>query len=574
MRRVTIFSIWLPTLLSVQAIATFWVVGVLLSNANLVIGQTTAATPSSNKSSSNGPVATEPIDLADRRELFVDEFLLDRIAGLEFKLHLPTPREIVLDYTHNSPWDGTTSGYPTIFRDGEIIRMYYMAVNVISANGKDIVPRPIVACYAESTDGVHWKRPTLGLIEYEGSRENNIVWSGPNLDNFTPFKDTNPACPADERFKAVAAGPGGLLALKSSDGLRWSYLTEKPIITQGKFDTQNNAFWDPQRKQYWCYIRDFHPAKTEAIGKNSQSVVALKTPQKTGDNVTTASAGVRDIRVATSPDFRIWSAPQPIQFVDSPDEPLYTNQVRPYVRAPHIFLGFPSRYMERRFSQSAFKALPDEEHRASRMSLSPRYGLAITDGLFMSSRDGVTFKRWNEAFLRPGPERKDNWLYGDGFQGLGLIETPSEDPTAPPEISLYVGEDHWKKPRLRRFTIRMDGFVSLHAKARVGEVVTKPLRFNGSRLTLNFSTSAVGFLRVELQHADGTIIPGFALDDCDELFGDSLDRTVTWNDISDVSSVAGKPIRIRVAMADADFYSFQFTHSPISTKSSASNARN
>ncbi len=502
---------------------------------------------------------TASILIGGRRELFVDDYLIEKNSGLELKLHSPTPREIVLDYTRDSPWDGTTSGYPTVFRDGDVIRMYYMAVNVISEDAKDIVPRPVVACYAESRDGIHWVRPVLGLIEYNGSKQNNIVWTGPNLDNFTPFKDSNPACPPTELYKAVAAGPGGLLALKSMDGLHWSYLSDKPIITQGKFDTQNNAFWDPRRGHYWCYIRDFHHGKQPVTERRRTSREGENSPQKSGDRVTTAAAGIRDIRVATSPDFRTWSEPKPIEFVDSPDEPLYTNQIRPYGRAPHLFLGFPSRYIERNFSESALRTLPDQKHRENRMSLSPRYGLAITDGLFMASRDGVTFRRWNEAFVRPGPERKDNWLYGDGFQGLGLIETPADDPTAPNELSLYVGEDHWKKPRLRRFTLRVDGFVSLHSSAKPGEIVSKPLIFEGNRLSLNFATSAVGSVLVELQDSNGTPIRGFALDDCDELFGDTLNRSVTWNDSGDVGRLANLPVRIRMVVNDGDVYSFQFT---------------
>jgi hypothetical protein len=318
------------------------------------------------------------------------------------------------------------------------------------------------------------------------------------------------------------------LAFKSDDGLHWSPLVDRPIITKGAFDTQNNAFWDPLREHYWCYIRDFHH-------------------------------GIRDIRVATSADFRNWTDPERLAFGSSPDEALYTNQIRPYDRAPHLFFGFPTRYVERVFSNSAMQALPDPEHRQSRMTFHPRYGTALTDGLLMTSRDGHTFCRWDEAFIRPGPQRHDNWVYGDGYQNLGLLETPVEDPTAPPELSFYVGEDHWKGPsRLRRHTIRIDGFISLHARQKPGEVVTRPLLFRGRELSLNFATSAAGFVRVELQDTGGMALRGFALADSDELFGDTLDRVVTWKDKGNVAPLAGKPIRIRMVMSDADVYSFQF----------------
>jgi hypothetical protein len=470
--------------------------------------------------------AGEPgaIDIGDRRELFVDGFLLDRREGVELRLHSPTPREVVM--VCDAPWEGSGCGYETVFRDGPIIRMYYIAADLTNADGTKMASRPIFACYAESRDGIHWVKPELGLFEFAGSKKNNIVWSGPGLDNFTPMKDPNPDCRPGEQYKAVAYGPGGLWAYKSSDGIHWSPLADKPVITKGAFDTQNNAFWDPLHKHYWCYVRDFHQ-------------------------------GIRDIRVATSVDFRVWTEPELLRFPGVPDEALYTNQIRPYYRAEHLFVGFPTRYVERQWSPS-MKALPDPEHRQRRMKFHPRYGTAVTDGLFVTSRDGRTFDRWDEAFLRPGPERRNNWVYGDCYQGLGLLETPADDPTAPPELSLYVGEDHWKGPkRLRRYTLRIDGFVSLHA-GRPGEFVTKPLIFRGKELTLNFATSAAGNLRVELQDAGGQPLPGFALADSDELFGDALERVVTWKNKSDVSALAGRPIRARIAMRDADLYSLKF----------------
>jgi hypothetical protein len=474
---------------------------------------------------SSGTDEPGAIAIGSRRELMVDEFLIEKRDQLELRLHAPTPREIVL--VCDAPWEGSGCGYETVFRDGEIIRMYYIAADLTNADGTTLARRPIYACYAESKDGIRWVKPELGLFEFGGSKRNNMVWSGPGLDNFTPFRDLNPDCRPGERYKAVAVAPGGLWAYRSDDGIHWSPLADRPIITRGAFDTQNNAFWDPLRRHYWCYIRDFHN-------------------------------GVRDIRVATSADFRTWTEPERLQFGEAPDEALYTNQVQPYYRAPHLFVGFPTRYVERKWSP-AMLALPDPEHRQRRMKFHPRYGTAVTDGLFMTSRDGRTFHRWDEAFLRPGPERRHNWVYGDCYPSLGLLETPAADPTAPPELSIYVGEDHWKGPiRLRRYTQRIDGFVSLHARRRTGEFVTKPLLFRGKELTLNFATAAAGHLRVELQDVTGGPVPGFMLSESDELFGNSLDRVVTWQGRCDVRAWAGKPIRLRMVLSDADLYSLQF----------------
>ncbi len=104
----------------------------------------------------------------------------------------------------------------------------------------------------------------------------------------------------------------------------------------------------------------------------------------------------------------------------------------------------------------------------------------------------------------------------------------------------------------------MDGFVAAHAKLSGGELLTKKLIFSGSALQLNFSTSAAGSVRVEIQGADGRAIEGFALDDCQEIYGDALAREVCWKGDSDLSSLAGKPLRLRFALSDADLFAFQF----------------
>lgn len=485
--------------------------------------------------------AEEPYPLGDRRALFVDELLIARRNGLELRLHEPQPRETVMVY--DAPWEGSGSDFQRLIRVGDTYRMYYMATQLTMGNGTKIGGGDVYACVVESKDGIHWTRPDLGLFEFKGSKHNNIVWSEPKLDNFTPFLDLNPDCPPSERFKATTAGGARVLwGMKSADGIHWSRFAEEPIITHGLFDTQNNAFWDAQRKQYWCYIRGFHDETGRSVASTNHG-----------------TTGIRDIRVATSTDFRHWTEPQMLKFVDSPDEALYTNQIEPYYRAPEIFVGFPTRYVDRQFSPAAMRALPDPVHRQRRMSFVPRYGTVVTDGQFMTSRDGYTFRRWDETFLRPGPERSNNWVYGDGYQSLGLIEVSAEDPTAPHELAFYANEGHWKEGEtLRRYTIRIDGFVSLHARQAPGEFVSRLLTFAGRSLALNFSTSAAGVLRVELLDATGQAIPGFALADCDELFGDTIERTVTWRDRSDVGALEGKPVRLRVVMGDADLYSLKF----------------
>jgi hypothetical protein len=442
----------------------------------------------------------EPIHLGDRWELFVDQHLIERMEGeIALRLHHPAVREVVL--VHDKPWEGNTCGYHTIFRDGPLYRMYYRGWDHDMTTGKQ--RHPAVACYAESADGIHWKRPTLGLVEFAGSKENNIVWEGIGTHNFVPFKDGNPHCAADARYKAVGQDSGKLFAFISPDGIHWRLLGDEAILTDGAFDSQNLAFWDSGRAEYRCYFRDFQD-------------------------------GRRDIKVATSKDFVHWSPAVWLRFPDAPPEHLYTNQIMPYYRAPHLLVGFPTRYVPDRGS--------------------------LTEGLFMSSRDGVTFARWAEAFIRPGLI-SEKWHNRSNYIWWGLVETASALPGEGRELSLYTNERYYYEgqgAKTRRYTCRVDGFVSLHASHEGGEVLTRPLTFEGDILAINFSTSAAGGLRVQIEDSDGGVRPGFAFADCPEVYGDSIERTVQWQGGNNVGTLAGQPVRVRFSLRDGDLYAFGF----------------
>ena len=239
---------------------------------------------------------------------------------------------------------------------------------------------------------------------------------------------------------------------------------------------------------------------------------------------------------------------------------MYTNQIAPYYRAPHVLLGFPTRYVVRPFTKHS-QLLDPVPLRNMLTAAYERVGTDLTDGVFMSSRDGLTFHRWDEAFLRPGPQSEGRWIYGDNYQSYGLWETKSATPGLPNEISMHFNEGSWrdKLHRLRRYTIRLDGFVSLHAPFSGGSLTTKPIIFTGKQLSLNYSTSAAGSVRVEIRDEAGNPLPGFSLADADELYGDSITQQVLWKNNSDVSSLAGKPVRLHLVLRDADVFSYRFS---------------
>jgi hypothetical protein len=355
---------------------------------------------------------------------------------------------------------------------------------------------------------VRWNRPNLGLVEFAGSTANNIVWEGIGSHNFTPFKDGNPACPPDVRYKALGRGEGKdgkkLFAFVSRDGVNWRLLADEPVLTEGAFDSQNLAFWDSVRGHYRCYFRDFRD-------------------------------GRRDIKVSTSNDFIHWTKPVWLVFPGVAKEHLYTNQVMPYCRAPYLLIGFPTRYVPDRGS--------------------------LTEGLFMSSRDGVTFRRWAEAFIRPGTIAH-KWHNRSNYIWWGLVETEASLPGAGKELSLYTNERYYYEGqgvKTRRYTCRLDGFVSAHASFEGGEVLTKPLVFAGNELHVNLATSAAGSLGVQIENAEGLAVPGFSFSDCPEIYGDSIEHVVRWRDGGDIGALAGRPIRVRFALRDADLYAFGFS---------------
>ena len=328
------------------------------------------------------------IDIGSRLELFVDDHLIEQLSAAELRLHHPQPQNAALRF--DAPWEGNSCGHVTVFQDGDIYRMYYRGLGYMF-EAKSAY-HPPVCCYAESRDGIEWHKPSLGLIEFDGSTDNNIVLGDrPATNNFTPFKDANPDCRPDEAYKGVGGNEElGLIAYKSADGVHWTKMADKGIITDGFFDSQNLIFWDEVRGEYRSYHRDF----------------VEKVPRE------------RDIKTAASGDFMSWPDSEWVSYSPGRVSQLYTNGVIPYYRAPHIFLGFPTRYVDRGWTESTYH-LPQLEYRRTRGSRSRRESTAVTDGMFMSSRDGQHFNVWPESFLRPGLRLKENWFYGDKLSGLG-----------------------------------------------------------------------------------------------------------------------------------------------------------
>ncbi len=453
--------------------------------------------------------AQSPLRFGSDLQLFVDDYLIESMKGTRLWLHHPIPAGKAIAF--DEPWEGNVSAYVTVFRDGPKVRMYYRGVNdpayvkasALQPGEMKHAKNDEVVCYAESPDGIAWTKPKLGIFDFRGSKANNILMAGDARHNFAPFKDPNPAAPPAARYKGLG-GARKLWAYQSADGIHWTKTREEPVITDGAFDSQNLAFWDSKRGEYVAIYRDF-------------------------------LQGVRTIKCARSKDFLTWTAGEWADYGKAPAEQLYTNATQPYFRAPQIYLAFPKRYVPSRFVN---QGVTDR---------------GVSEAVFMTSRDGVHWNRFLEAFIRPGRDPRD-WVHRNRMTAAGLI------PTAEDEISLYVSR-HYNFPSayLERLTIRTDGFVSLHADYSGGTMTTRPFFIEGNRMALNYATSAAGSIRWEILDINGNPLSGFSTEETKLLCGDQIAEVIELQRRrTGERGLGSRPVRLRFHLKDADLYSLQF----------------
>lgn len=492
------------------------------------------------------------LNIGNRREPFWDDHLVDTaMTTASAQVMQPVFKETLMWL--DKPEDGQTISYPNIVKVDDTYRMYYIAWG-----DTDWGVGKVRLCVIESRDGINWTRPSLGQYEENGSTDNNIVLTGSLLeDNAFVFNDPNPACPPEQKFKILTSThvevggkkKRGLWCLVSPDG--YHFELSHLVTVYGAFDTNNTVHWDGKR--YVAYVRNYHNIVSNQLsghvdydGISDISDFDVPWPD--------LNKGIRDVRVIYSEDFVHWTTPVRLEYSDGQDFPMYTNQVIPYERAPHILIGFPTRYCERKEWTPCFDQLPGAAIRQEIIQSAKaenREAFTVTSCLFMSSRDTLHWYRWREAFMAPGYEEEYNWVYGDGYPAYNLIDTGEG------VYSMYSIDWHraYGKPKpLNRWEIRKDGFACYSAGADEKVLVTKPLVFEGSRLHLNFSGSAFGYIYVDLLDEDGNPISGESF----EVFGDTIDREVFFADGSDFAPFAGKPVRIRFRMSDVKLYSMKF----------------
>lgn len=515
----------------------------LLGGANcLLANELTTQAPSARAMASEAPTLdSKPLKIGSRRELFIDNYIIGALRGGATRhLFEMTPATTGTDevaMTHDADWEGPWCRYAKYIQDKDVIKAWYMGHHTYQTNKNRKIHGGRL-CYAVSKDGRTFNKPMLGLYDWKGSKANNVLFDDATFKakdstswiaahQFNPFLDTNPATPSAARYKGFSGqghhcGKTGLYAYKSADGIHWEVASDGPIVSsEYSLDSCNQGFWDAERKRYAVYFRHL---------RNQKGQSGIKAP-----------GWKRDILVTFSQDFINWTDPQWLVYHRDDGRPgrelehLYTNEIKPYKRAPHIYLGFPARFN------------------------------GSVEPMLMASRDGLHFYRWMEhpVISKSAPADRDKIRSNHLWQEM--VELPDE----PNKFSMYASENLGIKgphkdgsfPRVRRFTIRKDGFVSVRAEAKQGELVTKPLIFAGDTLTLNYNAQlgAAGSIRAEILDDKRNPIPGFTVKDCNPLSKDAIDATVTWKGGANLSSLAGKTIHLRLVLHQADLFSFRFT---------------
>ena len=470
-----------------------------------------------------------PRTLGTRKQLLFDDALVEEKRGFTLTMNPATPTEAPV-LVPEKPWEqGGIAGVSVVEGDDGEFKMWYRAYSNAG----------VFACYATSADGIHWERPELGLVEFAGSQDNNIVaphWHG------SVFKDPHDI--AERRYKFIGEGKakwpylsvygGGarfryaeeppatwhynaVIGAHSPDGIHWTECPE-PIMPWYT-DCVNAGFWDDRIQRYVAYVRWNEYLRVE----NNQQV---------------GSFDYRAIGRAETTDFAHFPEPAKIEEPDfnRPEDEdligagLYSSAATKYPDATDAYFIFTA----------AFYHTSD-----------------TLDCQVATSRDGVQFHRWREPFVRLGPAGSFDSC--SIYMGAGML--PAGD-----ELYLYYAGGsrmHDQKKgegtpaSIGRVRVRRDGFVSQDAAAERSWLKTIPFVIENDRLEVNMDASARGGLKVEILAEAGHPIFGYSASDADRLERNELAQTATWNGSADLSPLRGRTVRLRFIGESVKLYAFQ-----------------
>ncbi len=471
-----------------------------------------------------GPVKAQSegqaIVLGPGPHLFLDDYLIAEMTGLTFAVHSPAK------YAHNpvipaknkfTSLDKTTAPttvLPDLANDG--LRMWYIP-HSRSGGGYHLG-------YATSKDGIQWKFPDLGVVDFQGSKHNNLVVShvigGRVL--FAPHARSKA-----ETYKAVfyrhRPEPVGFSVAFSPDGLRWGPLVWiKELDDSGKrlgtgASDVVNAFYDPVRREYVSVFKMWSVEGDYTI------------PVKRG--VPPPRCGRRILGLSRSKDFRRWSQARVILKPDAKDPATLEFYGMPCViRRGDLFIGF-------------LPCLIDD---------APPDGIGWTE--LAVSRDGDHWQRIRRPFLPRSKETK-------GAKDHAIAWISEVVRVGDREHVYYNGLEYGHKSGGRfgcLALLRSDGFASLGAGQGGGTLLTKPvsLRTGVTGVIALNADAQGGTIRVQLR--DGSrVLAGYAYADCDPITVDSVSIPVRWRGKSELPKT-GRPFQIQFSIKNARLFGFSF----------------
>jgi hypothetical protein len=462
------------------------------------------------------------IRLADVPLLFADDSGIAKSSGVTRTVHRARTRPMpVLE--GQLPTEGSRV-YLTgsVYRDeaSGLLRMWYAGHPDLPGGAKPKVAgfrtgKGNFVLYATSKDGLQWERPALGLHEFQGTRENNIIFDLHSPSVLFDERETDPA----RRYKMLGSLAGKYWSATSPDGLRWTSPRE-PFVRASDNITLTQ---DARTGEYLSFLR--MPSKIRGYER-------------------------RSVSLSRSRDFIKWSTPELVFAPDEEDDawataPGQRTEVNNMSVFPHAagFLGFPTIF------RVTVTDRPKEQL---------GHGQSPTDGTLevqlITSADGRTWRRTakREPIIARGAEGgfdggsifgvcttmvhagDETWVYYTG------ISTTHGAPMPPKRIA--IGRAEWRR----------HGFVSLDAGDASARVETKSLRLANPRLVVNADASG-GELRVALLEADGHPIPGYGFADGEPLTADARHWEPMWGS---QSAPTDRLVRIAVQMKKAWLFSF------------------
>jgi len=517
-------------------------------------------------------------DLSPGKHLVLDHHTIADTYRLRRIVHQPTRDPVEPVLCAEAPWEGESLHVYRVAHDADrdCYRMWYSIHHGETARKRHEMkpgmagnigePQPAYLCYAESRDGISWERPDLGIYEDEAG-PNNICFKGHSAAGGCGVL-YRPEAPADERYILAnldwfSVTSGGVCLAYSSDGIHWVYRKREPIIF-GESDTFNNMVYDPVRGVYLIYLRGWH---TAALGWIVDWVGGSGRPMRRRP-----FAEDVDLRRDTSED--------------SPDQPRWEFiQEHGTIKNERRRVAYSESDDLEHWSEPQIIITPDE------LDTSDLYGLAVfryadyfLGQLWVHDDDEEETIETELAFSRDGrswsrlPDRPKFIPRGQPGDRDGFMVFPAQAP-------VVVGDDvyvYWtacdrphdsgswldgppadfvegRPPVVYRGRLRMDGFISLRADRRLGALITRPFTLESDRILINAATYG-GEVKAELVEPDpqevrGRRIEGFAAKDCDVFRADSIAHPLSWCGSSDLSSLRGRRLMLRMSMYHADLYS-------------------